>query len=122
MRRLAFIPILCVLAVGVTLYGQTKSNNSPIVGTWNCIAHGGENGDVPFTLYLEHSSKGYSGRVSSSMGDADLTTVTFKENHLKMTIDTGEDNYTLTATLTDGKLAGEWSRDGEEKGPWEGKK
>ena len=122
MRRFAFIPVLCVLALGVTLYGQNRSSNSPIVGTWNCVAHGSENGDLPFTLYIEHSSEGYTGSVSAPQGDADLTTVTFKGNQLKITIDTGEDDYTLTATLADGKLAGEWSKDAEKKGAWEGKK
>lgn len=122
MRRFAVISALCFLALGVTLYGQNKTNKSPIVGTWNCVAHGGENGDVPFTLYLAHSSEGYTGTVSAPQGDADLTTVTFKDSQLKITIDTGEDDYTLAATLANGKLAGEWSMDGQKKGAWEGKK
>jgi hypothetical protein len=122
MRRLAIIPILFVMALGVTLYGQNKSNSSPIVGTWTCVAHGGENGDIPFTLYIGHSNKGYAGTVSAEQGDTDLTTVTFKDNHLKITIDTGDSDYVLTGTLADGKLSGEWSRDGEKKGAWEGKK
>jgi hypothetical protein len=122
MRRLAVIPILCVLAFGLTLYAKDKANSSPIVGTWNCVAHGGESGDVPFTLYLLHSSEGYTGTVSAPQGDADLTTVTFKDNHLKITIDTDEHNYVLTATLDGGKLAGEWSVDSQKKGSWEGKK
>ena len=122
MRRFAVISTLCVLALGITLYGQSKANTSPIAGTWNCVAHGGENGDVPFTLYLAHSSEGYTGTVSAPQGDADLTTVTFEDNQLKITIDTNENNYTLTATLDSGKLAGEWSVDSQKKGSWEGKK
>ena len=122
MRRLAIIPILCILALGVTLYGQKKSTDSPLVGTWNCVGHGGENGDIPFTLYIQHSSEGYTGSVSAGQGDVDLTTVNYKDNHLKITIDTGDSDYVLTGTLADGKLSGEWSRDGEKKGAWEGKK
>jgi hypothetical protein len=121
MRRLAIIPILCVMALGVALYGRNKSKSSPIVGTWTCVAHGGENGDIPFTLYIEHSSKGYTGTVSAEQGDTDLTSVMFNDDHLKITIDTGDSNYLLTGTLADGKLSGEWSRDGEKKGAWEGK-
>jgi hypothetical protein len=122
MRRFAIIPILCVLALSITLSAKDKANSSPIVGTWNCVAHGGENGDIQFTLYLQHSSEGYTGTVSAHQGDADLTTITFKDNHLKITINTGDSDYTLTATLAGGKLTGEWSRDGEKKGAWEGKK
>lgn len=122
MRRLAIVPIVFVMALGVALYGQNKPKTSPLVGTWTCVGHGGQNGDIPFTLYIEHSSKGYTGSVSGEQGDADLTTVTFKGNHLKITIDTGDDNYLLTGTLADGKLSGEWSRDGVKRGAWEGKK
>lgn len=122
MKRFAVVSAICILAMVVTLYGQNKTNSSPIEGTWNCIAHGGENGDTPFTLYLSHSSEGYTGTVSAAQGDADLTTVTFEGNQLKITIDAGENNYALNATLADGKLAGEWSMDGQKKGAWEGKK
>ena len=122
MRRFAVVSALCILALGVTLYGQNKSNNSPVEGTWNCVAHGGENGDVPFTLSIQQSSEGYTGSVSAPQGDADLTTVTFKDNELKITIDADEHNYVLTATLDSGKLAGEWFADSQKKGNWEGKK
>lgn len=122
MKRFAVISVLCVLAFGITLYAKGKSNGSPLVGTWNCVAHGTEDGDLPFTLYLEQSGKGFTGSVSAPQGDTDLTSVTFNNNHLKITIDTDEHSYLLTATLADGKLTGEWSLDGQEKGAWEGKK
>lgn len=122
MKRLAIIPILCVLALGVTLSAKDKANNSPVVGTWNCVAHGGENGDVPFTLYLDQSGDELSGSVSAPQGSTDLSSVSFKDNHLKITIETDEHDYVLTATLANGKLAGTWTLDGQQKGNWEGKK
>lgn len=122
MRRIAVISALCVLALGATLYAQDKANKSPVVGTWNCVAHGGENGDVPFTLYLDQSGDEFSGSVSAPQGSTGLSSVSFKDNHLKITIETDEHDYVLTATLTGGKLAGEWSLDGQQKGAWEGKK
>lgn len=122
MRRLAIIPILCVLALGITLYGQSKTNTSPIVGTWNCVAHGAKEGDLPFTLYLEQSGDQFTGSVSASQGSTDLSSVSFKDNQLKITIDTDEHNYVLTATFADGKLAGEWELDSQKQGSWEGKK
>ncbi|HET7215736.1 MAG TPA: hypothetical protein VFL79_19260 [Terriglobia bacterium] len=122
MRRFAVVSALCILALGVTLFGQSKTDSSPIVGTWTCVAHGGENGDVAFTLSLEQSSDGYTGSVSAPQGDADLSSVTFADNQLKITIDADEHNYALNATLDSGKLAGEWLVDGQKKGAWEGKK
>ena len=122
MRRIAVMSVLCVLALGITLTAKEKANSSPLVGTWKCTAQGGPNGDIPFTLYLEQSTQGLTGTVSAPQGDADLTSVTFKDNHLKIDIDAEENNYTLTGTFTDGKLAGTWYRDGEKQGAWKGTK
>ena len=123
MRRLAVMSVLCVLALCVAVQAKDKSSNSPLVGTWNCTAQGGENGDVAFTLTFEESESGLTGSVSAPQGDANLTSVTFKDNNLKIDINTGDDDYVLTATYADGKLTGgAWSRDGEKKGTWDGKK
>jgi hypothetical protein len=122
MKRFAVIPVLCILALSVTLHAKGKANNSPLVGTWNCVAHGTEEGDLPFTLYIEQSGDEFTGNVSAPQGDAGLSSVTFNDNHLKIAIDTEEHNYLLTATMAGGKLSGEWSVDGEKKGTWEGKK
>ena len=123
MRRFAAIPVLCILAFCVALKAQDKSKSSPLVGTWNCTAHGGENGDVSFTMTFEETENGLTGSVSAPQGDADITSVSFKDNQLKAEIKTDENDYALTATYADGKLTeGVWSRDGEKQGTWEGKK
>lgn len=122
MRRLAIMSVLCILAFGLTLHAKEKANNNPVAGTWKCIAHGGENGDVPFTLYLQQSGEALTGSVSAPQGSTDLTSVSFKNNHLKIDIDTDENDYTLTATLAHGKLTGTWFRDGQKQGTWEGNK
>jgi len=122
MKRLAVMSVLCVMAFAIALQAKEKTNSSPLAGTWQCLAHGGQNGDVAFTLYLQQTSEGFTGTVSAPQGDADLTSVTFKDNQLKIAIDTGEDNYSLSATLADGKLTGEWSRNGQKQGTWEGRK
>jgi len=122
MRRLAVMSVLCTLVFAVALQAKDKANNSPLVGTWNCTAQGGQNGDVPFTLYLEQSGQGYTGNVSAPQGDAPITSITFKDNRLKIDINTDQDDYSLTATYADGKLSGEWFRDGQKQGSWQGKK
>lgn len=122
MRRLAVMSVLCVLVFGVTLQAKEKSTGNALVGTWNCIAYGGPNGDVPFTLYLEKSAQTLTGSVSAPQGDTDLTSVTFKDNQLEIEIDTEENNYSLAATLTGGKLEGTWSMNGKKQGTWKGSK
>lgn len=125
MRHFAVMSVIGVLVFGmfaVTLQAKEKTNSNPLTGTWKCIAHGGKNGNIPFTLYIEHSSQGYTGTVSAPQGDTDLTSVTFKNKRLKIDIDTNVHNYALTATLAKGKLTGEWYLDGQKRGAWEGKK
>lgn len=125
MRRYAVMAVLCAAVLvyfAAASRAKEKSDSSPVAGTWNCVAHGGENGDIPFTLYLEQSANGLTGTVSAPQGDADLTSVTLDAGHIKITIDTDEHNYSLAATLSGGKLEGEWSMDGQKKGTWEGKK
>ena len=125
MNRHAVMFVLCLFVFGIfaiTSQAKEKTNTSPVAGTWTCVAHGGENGDIPFTLYLQQAAEGLTGTVSAPQGDADLTSVTFKDNKIKIAIDTDEHNYSLTATLADEKQTGEWNRDGQKQGIWEGKK
>ena len=122
MKRLAVMSVLCVLVFAAALQAKAKPNSSPLAGTWNCVAQGGANGDVSFTLYLEQSGQGYTGSVSAPQGDAPITSITFKKNYLKIEVDTADEDYSLTATLADGKLSGEWYRDGQRQGSWHGKK
>lgn len=123
MKRILITSAVCLLALGMVTQAQEKSADaSAVAGTWQCVAHGGQNGDVPFTLNLQQSGDILSGTVSSSQGDADLTAVTFKGNELRIEIDTDQGNYILTATLSNGKLAGQWSHGSEKQGNWEGKR
>ena len=83
---------------------------------------GTPDGDIEFTLTFQESSEGLTGSVSAPQGDADFTSVSFKDNHLKIDINTGDSDYALTATYADGNLSGEWFRDNEKQGDWTGKK
>lgn len=122
MRRFAVMSTLCILAFSVMLQAKEKGSNSPMVGTWKCVAHGGSYGGEQFTLYLQESADGLTGSVSAPQGDAKLTSVTFKNNRLNIEIDAGEDEYALTATLADGKLTGTWFLNGQKQGTWLGTK
>jgi len=101
---------------------EAKAKGGPVAGTWTCTAHGGENGDIPFTLYLDQDNETVTGSVSSSMGDAEISSATFKNGALEIHIDGGDQTYTLTGKLQSGQLSGEWSGGDAQKGTWEGKK
>ena len=116
---------LAVLAFVAAAVAQDKKDaaKGPVAGTWQCMAHGGPNGDLPFTLYLEQDGQNVTGSVSAPQGDADLASATFSGGKLEIHINGGDENYTLTAKLEgDALTGGEWSTEGGEKGTWEGKK
>ena len=131
MKRARITLILCFTILGLaglTLAQDTKSaqgnkaKGGPVAGTWTCTAHGGTNGDIPFTLYLEQDNETVTGSVSSSMGDAEFSSASFKDGALEIHIDGGDQSYVLTAKLQNGQLSGQWSGGDTEKGNWEGKK
>jgi len=110
------------LAQNAKSTSQSKPKGGPVAGTWTCTAHGGTNGDIPFTLYLEQDSENVTGSVSSSMGDAEFSSASFKDGTLEIHIDGGDQTYVLTGKLQNGQLSGQWSNGESDKGTWEGKK
>jgi hypothetical protein len=125
MKMRKIVPIvLClsvVFAAAFAFGNEKKPKPGPLTGTWECTAHGGSQGDIPFTLYLEQTKDSVTGSVSSPMGGTDISAGTLKKNDLEIHIDTPQGNYQLTGRLKKGELSGKWSSD-TESGTWEGKK
>ena len=125
MNRIVTWAGICLLSLSAAslLYGaDKKSKPGPLTGTWECTAHGTEQGDIPFTLTLEQSQEEVTGSVSSSMGGTEITSGTFKNKAVEIHINTPQGNYTITGKLKKDQLSGDWSGDNDQKGTWEGKK
>ena len=123
MKHIATISALCLLLMPIPTKAQnTNHPNEPLTGIWQCVAHGGNNGDIPFTLHIQESRESITGWVTAEQGSADISTASRKGNHLQIAIDTDENQYMLTATLKDSQLSGTWQQNGQEKGKWQGKK
>ncbi len=124
MKRLTISLACCVALLGLAAFAGAQSEQAkagPVTGTWQCESHGGQNGDMNFTLTLTQDGDNVTGSVDSPMGGADISQGSFKDDKLMLEIDAGDTPYTLSATLDDGQLKGEWTH-GETKGSWEGKK
>lgn len=55
---------LCLTLLSVVASAQEKEKRAKpgkLTGTWECLAHGGPQGDLPFTLHLEHSGESVTG-------------------------------------------------------------
>jgi hypothetical protein len=124
MKRHIVVATAFLLALGVFRPIQAKEKQAkpgPLTGTWECTSHGGPQGDLPFTLYLEQQAETVTGSVSSPMGSTELSSATFKKKDLEIHIDTPDGEYLLTAKLLKkGALSGQWSHE-DLKGTWEGK-
>ena len=125
MKRAPLMLTICLTLISLVGFALAKDKNpkpGPLTGTWECTSHGGPEGDMAFTLYLEQNSETVTGSVSSPIGSTDLGDATFKKNKLEIHIDGGEAKYLLMGTYKKGELSGEWSTDSDLKGTWEGKK
>ena len=121
-QMVSFVLCLAVVAGAATLHGsEKKPKPGPLAGTWECTAHGGAQGDMPFTLYLEQTKDTLTGSVSSPMGGTQISAGTVKKTDIEIHFDTPQGNYQLTGRLKKGELSGKWSSD-TESGMWEGRK
>ena len=125
MKMRQMVPIaLCLAVAFATAFargGEKKPKPGPLTGTWDCTAHGGPQGDMPFTLYLEQSKDSLAGSVSSPMGGTQISAGSVKKNEIEIHFDTPQGNYQMTGHLKKGELSGKWSGESD-TGTWEGKK
>jgi hypothetical protein len=119
--KLAVVCLLTLCMGSLALANDKKARPGPITGTWECMSHGGSQGDLPFTLYLEQDKENVTGSVSSPIGGTQISSGSYKKKNLEIHIDTPNGNYLINGKLQKGQLAGNWSSESE-KGTWEGKK
>jgi hypothetical protein len=125
MKRVLISLAVCLAVVCLAGAGgarEKKPKPGKLAGTWECMSHGGSQGDMPFTLYLEHTKEAVTGSVSAPMGSTGITSATYKKKTLDIHIDTPMGNYVVTGKLKKGQLIGTWSVSTGDKGTWEGKK
>ena len=122
-RLISILGLFALILSGSALAGSDKKSSSgALTGTWDCMAHGGTQGDTAFTLYLEQNKEVVTGSVSSPLGGAEITSGSFKRKFLELQIDTQRGIYVIMGKHEKGRLSGTWSLDNVDKGTWEGKK
>lgn len=125
MKKVRVLLAACSLVLAVAVFavaGKDKEEANNITGTWECMGHGGPQGDTPFTLSLEQQGEKVTGSVSSPLGGTEITSATFKDDVLDIHLDTEQGLYVITGKLKDGRFRGETTHDGEKQGTWEGER
>jgi hypothetical protein len=120
-RKLVWVGIGIIAVLLAASLALAKNKNRSVTGTWDCRAHGGSQGDMAFTLYLQQDRESIDGTISSPIGSTQVASGTFHKEMLELTFDMPQGNYTLSAKMERGKLSGTWSLD-TDKGVWEATK
>lgn len=86
-------------------------------GNWDGVADA--NGQpFPFALTLKVEGETVTGNSSSQMGDAVVKSGTWKDGKLSFQLEGQNGTITLTGTVVDGKLSGEFDYAGQLSGRW----
>lgn len=86
-------------------------------GQWDAIADA--NGQpLPFSLTLKVDGENVSGGSSSQLGDATIKSGSWKDGRLSFQLEGQNGTITLTATVIEGKLSGEFDYAGQLQGKW----
>jgi hypothetical protein len=122
-RRLSLIAICLAVVASASLSTAKESHPKPgrLTGTWECQAHGGSQGDMAFTLYLQQNKEIVDGSISSPIGGTQITSGTFRRDMLEIHLETPQGNYVIMGKIKKGQFSGTWTSE-TDKGTWEGKK
>jgi hypothetical protein len=86
-------------------------------GQWEAVADA--NGQpFPFLLTLKVDGESVSGGSSSQLGEAQLKNGTWKDGHLSFQLEGSNGTISMSATIIDGKLSGEFDYSGQLQGKW----
>lgn len=115
---------LLLLAMACLLYSQEgKSKSGSISGTWDCVAHLSGESDIPFSMNLVQQGETVTGSLTTSDGELEIKTGTFKDNLLDLHLESSDAKYLVNGKLDGGQFKGHWSKDPDGlEGDWEGKR
>lgn len=88
-----------------------------LTGEWEAVADA-QGQPFPFTLILKIEGEKVSGSSSSQLGDSVISTGTWKDGQLNFQMESPNGVVTMSATVIDGKLSGEFDYAGQLQGKW----
>jgi hypothetical protein len=88
-----------------------------ISGVWDAAADA-QGQAFPFTLTLKLDGEKITGSSNSSLGESNISSGIFKDGKLTFILEGGNGQIAMTATMTDGKLVGDFDYAGQLSGKW----
>ena len=122
-RTLKMVLVAAIFCLGVNVLALGKDKPGPVSGSWVCVAHGSDQGDIRYTFnLLQHEDKvtGHFAENSDSGHQADIKDGSFKDKNLKMEFDAYEGTVSITGRMPrKGAMSGNWTHSGGGQGTWE---
>jgi hypothetical protein len=104
-------------AAPITATPATPSAAFNLNGDWEAMADA--NGQpFPFLLTLKVEGETVTGNSSSQLGDATVKAGTWKDGRLSFQLEGSNGTITMSATVVDGKLSGDFDYAGQLQGKW----
>ncbi len=88
-----------------------------LTGVWDAAADV-QGQAFPFTLALKVEGEKVTGSSSSQLGESTISSGVWKDGKLAVILDSANGQIALIATLTDGKLVGDYDYSGQLQGKW----
>jgi len=86
-------------------------------GQWDAVADA-QGQPFPFLLVLKVDGEKVTGSSSSQLGDSTISTGSWKDGKLAFVLEGGNGAITMSATVVEGKLTGEFDYAGQLQGKW----
>jgi hypothetical protein len=86
-------------------------------GDWDAVADA-QGQPFPFLLTLKVDGEKVTGGSSSQLGESSISTGSWKDGKLNFQLDSSNGVITMSATLVEGKLTGEFDYAGQMQGKW----
>lgn len=86
-------------------------------GEWDAVADA-QGQPFPFLLVLKIDGEKVTGSSTSQLGDSNISTGSWKDGRLSFQLDGSNGVVTMSATVIDGKLSGDFDYGGQLQGKW----
>jgi hypothetical protein len=117
-RRSLALALVLVFCTALSALASASASEDPISGTWSGAATSGQGG-APLELTLKLDGEAVTGQISTDQGSNDIKDGSWKGGVLAFKTTYNGVPVSMTASLKEGKLVGEFSyNEGEVLGTW----
>jgi hypothetical protein len=109
-KKLISVSVLLLVA-GLCALAQEQSH--ALAGKWKMVSEAPDGSEVAWTLVINYADGKYSGTLETGQGSVEAKNFRAEGNDVSLTAPYEGNDYEIKLHLTDGKLKGTWSGNGD---------